>query len=94
MKVKFWSFMKQGAEPLGVSAFLLGLLTLIVAVFLAIFTELAIEIVALMLGLFSVGLGFVAIDRSFKSDSAYTSLLEQLRQGVVNLPTLFKNDVL
>ena len=94
MKVKFWNLIREGAGPLGVITFLLGLLTLIVAFFLAIFNNLSIEIVGLMLGLFSVGLGFIAIDRSFKSDSKYTILLEQVKHGVINLPTLFKNDVL
>jgi len=94
MTVKFWNFIRQSAGPLGFTAFFLGLLILIVAFFLSIFNKLSIEIVGLMLGLFSVGLGFIAIDRSFKSDSKYTTLLEQLKQGVINLPTLFKNDVL
>ena len=94
MTVKFWNFIRQSAGPLGFTAFFLGLLTLIVAFFLTIFNKLSIEIVGLMLGLFSVGLGFIAIDRSFKSDSKYTTLLERLKQGVINLPTLFKNDVL
>jgi len=94
MKVKFWNLIREGAWPLGVTTFVLGLLTLIVAVFLVIFNKLTIEIVGLMLGLFSVGLGSIAIDRSFKADSKYTILLEQLKRGIIGLPTMFKNDVL
>lgn len=94
MTVKFWDSIKKSAGLLSFIMLSLGLLALIVAFFLTIFNKPATETIGLMLGLFSVGLGFMAVDMSTKSDSKYTTLLEQLKQGVINLPTLFKNDVL
>jgi len=94
MKATFWNFIRRGAGPIGFTTFLLGLLTLIVAFFLALLNKLPIEIVGLTLGLFSVGLGSIAIDRSFESDEKYTALLKELRQRVIKLPAMFKNDML
>jgi hypothetical protein len=94
MDGKFWDSIKKSAGLLGRTMLSLGFLALIVAFFLTIFNKPATETIGLMLGSFSVGLGFMAIDMSNKSDSKYTNLLNQLKQGVINLPTLFKNDVL
>ena len=98
MTVKFWNHIwddiKKSAGFLGTLTFSLGVLALIVAFFLTIFNKAATETIFLMLGLFSVGLGFMAINMSTKSNLEYTTLLNQLKQGVINLPTLFKNDVL
>lgn len=52
------------------------------------------NIIGLMLGLFSVGLGLIAISMSVRSDQRYTILLERLDNNVTRLPTLLKSDIL
>ena len=73
MDGKFWDSIKKSAGLLGRIMLSLGLLALIVAFFLTIFNKPATETIGLMLGLFSVGLGFMAIDMSNKADSKYTN---------------------
>ena len=94
MAAKFWDSIKKSAGLLGFIMLSLGLLALIVAFFLTILGKPATETIGLMLGLFSVGLAFMAINMSTKSDLKYTTLLNQLQQGVIDLPTMFKNDML
>ena len=94
MATKFWDSIKKSAGLLGFIMLSLGVLALIVAFFLTILGKAATETIGLMLGLFSVGLAFMAIDIATKSDSKYTTLLNQLTQGVSRLPTMLKNDVL
>jgi hypothetical protein len=94
MIAKFWDSIKKSARLLGVVTLSLGVLALIVAFFLTVFHKSATETIGLMLGLFSVGLGCMAIDTANTSDSKYTMLLKQLRQDVAKLPTMLKNDVL
>jgi len=94
MATKFWDSMKKSAGLLGFIMLSLAVLALVAAFSLTILGKAATETIGLMLGLFSVGLAFMAIDMSTKSDSKYSTLLNQLKQGVINLPTLFKNDVL
>ena len=94
MAAKFWDSIKKSAGLLGFIMLSLGLLALIVAFFLTIFGKPATETIGLMLGLFSVGLAFMAIDMSTKSNSKYTTLLNHLKQGVTNLPTMLNNDML
>ena len=52
------------------------------------------NITGLMLGLFSVGLGLIAINMSARSDQRYTILLKRLDNNVTRLPTLLKSDIL
>jgi len=94
MAAKFWDSIKKSARLLGFIMLSLGVLALIVAFFLTVFHKPATETIGLMLGLFSVGLGCMAIDIATTSDSKYTILLNQLTQSVAKLPTMLKNDML
>ena len=46
------------------------------------------------LGLLSVGLGFIAVGMTAKSDKRYIELLERVDRNVARLPLMLKGDVL
>jgi len=85
VKKLFLGFQKD-ALNLGIICIFLGLLTLITAVIMIIFkSQSSGELIGVMLGLFSVGLGCIAIDMSAKSDKKYTEILTRLDANVIHL---------
>jgi hypothetical protein len=93
---KLWARIRNVGESIGFFFLGFGLLVLFTH-FALILLDLQFRgdfLLSVWLGLFSVGVGFIAIGMMAKSDKRYTELLERLDKSVARLPTLFKNDVL
>lgn len=97
------NYLAKNGEFFGIIFLILGACSLVAAfvyTLLDIYTNLHIEsqttgnIIGIMLGLFSVGLGLIAISMSLKSDQRYTTMLDKLDKNITHLPTLLKNDIL
>jgi hypothetical protein len=76
----------NSGESIGVPIFLLGILALIVLLIrLVLGSQPNGELIGVMLGLFSVGLGFIAIGISAKSDKRHTERLDSIYTGIGSL---------
>ncbi|MGD0779662.1 MAG: hypothetical protein ABR954_02615 [Dehalococcoidales bacterium] len=93
--IGFFLGLQDDARICGFIFFFLGFFALITAIVLLISkSQSSGELIGVMLGLFSVGLGCFAIDMSVKSDKRYTELLQKINSNVENFPTLIKGDFL
>ena len=91
------NYLAKNGVLLGIFFIILGvgsLITSLVYTFKDMDAQVIGNIIGLMLGLFSVGLGLIAISMSVRSDQRYTILLERLDNNVTRLPTLLKSDIL
>ena len=91
------NYLAEKGTLLGICCIILGGLVLITAVVL-MFKDMDAQaiglLVGLVLGLFSIGLGLIAISISSKSDQRYTIILEEMNKNISRLPTLLKDDIL
>lgn len=76
--VSFWNQIKVRLEPVGVVFVVAAILVSLTAVLAPIGTDLQFNLLAISLALFSVGLGFIAIGISAKSDIKYTEILSRM----------------
>ena len=96
---KLWYQMKAAGENAGLVFLIPGFLLLFTLLGLSLadvqieFTVFAI-LLSLALGLTSVGLGFISVGMSAKSDRRQSDLLKALDKKVSALPLIFKGDIL
>jgi hypothetical protein len=84
-KLGFWNQIKIRLEPVGSIVFVAGIVVLLVVFFAPISTDLQITALGISLALFSVGLGFIAIGISAKSDIRYTEILSRIDTNVTRV---------
>ena len=89
-KLSLWDQIKIRLEPAGFVVFIIGVFVLL-AVFIApITTDLQVNLLGISLALFSVGLGFVAIGISAKSDARYTEILSRMDTNLTKVLEYFE----
>lgn len=91
---RFWDRVKDTAAVIAFAFIIPGIVVLLFncVLILCYGLEVKTELFALSLGLLSVGLGFIAIDMSAKSDKRQTELLERLDRNIARLPLMIKGD--
>jgi hypothetical protein len=83
---EWWTTTKNSGDVLGYVFLILGLLALITQfILILIGSNPSGELIGVMLGLFSVGLGLIAINMAAKSDKKYTELLNRMDMNIINL---------
>lgn len=88
-----WIFIQSNGDVLGFVFLFLGILALITQFILIVSgSQTNGELIGVMLGLFSVGLGLIAIGMSAKSDIKYTELLNRIDANIVNLVKSFDKE--
>ena len=87
---ELWTKIRSIGEPIGFIFLILGVLVLITQVYLIVRdSQNTSDLTGIWLGLFSVGLGFIAIGLSQKADKKYTEILNNINTNVVNLLNVF-----
>ena len=81
-----WAKIRGIGEPIGFIFLLLGFLVVIIEVSLIVQgSQNASVLTSLWLGLFSVGLGFIAIGLSENADKKYSEILKRIHTNIENL---------
>jgi len=88
------SYLKSNGEAIGIPLLIIGCVTLFVAFILTLMGAEVLYLIGLVLALFSVGLGLIAVGMADKSDKRQLELLERLDKNVERLPLMLKDDVL
>lgn len=88
------SYLKSHGEAIGIPLLILGCATLLLAFVLTLIGAEVLYLIFLVLALFSVVLGLIAIGMADKADKRHTELLERLDKSVARLPLMFKDDIL
>ncbi len=73
---------------------ILGFVTLVVAFILTLMGAEVPYLIGIVLALFSVGLGFIAVGMSYKTDERHTQLLGRIDKNIAWLPLMFSGDIL
>lgn len=95
VKTNWWTKAKRQGEDSGVGFLVLGIALLILSAILSLFqSSEATWVLGISLGAISVGLGFVAMGMSTKSDERYTALFERIDKNIMYIPLMFKDDLL
>jgi hypothetical protein len=83
---KLWTKIRSIGEPIGFIFLILGLLALFTQLYLIIRdSQNTSDLTGIWLGLFSVGLGFVAIGMAAKSDKRHTEIMMRIDANVMYL---------
>jgi len=92
---ELWTKIQNNGKTIGFLFLILGVCVLLTQFALILSdSQNESDLLGVWLGLFSAGLGFIAIGMAAKSDERHTELLERLDKNIARLPTLLKNDVL
>jgi len=87
---QLWTKIRSIGEPVGFLFLLLGVLVLITQAYLIVQdSQNKTDLTGIWLGLFSVGLGCIAIDLSEKADKKYTEILNEINTNTVSLLNVF-----
>ena len=85
-----WTKIRSIGEPIGFLLLILGVVVLITQVYLIVRdSQNASDLTGIWLGLFSVGLGCIAIGLSEKADKQYTEILNSINTNIVSLLSVF-----
>ena len=90
---ELWTKIRSIGEPLGFIFLILGVLVLITQTYLIVRpSQNTRDLTGIWLGLFSVGLGFIAIGMSQKADKKYTEILNKINTNVVKVLGNFERE--
>ncbi|MDP2729024.1 MAG: hypothetical protein Q8O55_00860 [Dehalococcoidales bacterium] len=88
---ELWTKIRSIGELIGFIFLILGVLVLITQTYLIVRpSQNTSDLTGIWLGLFSVGLGLIAIGMSQKADKKYTEILNIINRNVVNLLDSFE----
>ena len=83
--VSFWNKTKIRLERVGLGVFIVGMVVLVTVFIRPLSTDLQINLLAISLALFSVGLGLIAIGISTKSNIQYVEILSRVDRNVTKV---------
>lgn len=89
-----WTKIKQRGEDTGIVLLPFGFILLLLCALLTSLNIDSVWLLGISIGVMSLGLGFIALGISAKSDERYTQLLEKLNKNIAYLPRMFKGDTL
>jgi hypothetical protein len=91
---ELWYDIKIRGETIGIKFIIFGFVAMIVSSVTSAGEPTKSNLATIGLALIAVGLGFISIGVSTKSDKRQTDLLEKLNENVARLPLLFNGDIL